>query len=179
MACADPAEFDRLVALVRTGDRQAFRRLFDGCYREVRIFVASRAPDAELVDEVVQAAWVIAYEKLSSYRGGGSFLAWLKGIARNCLLRELEQRRRNSAQALDANLAAAPETGDLADRLAHCLGMLTPQARQLLDLRYGEALAVQVVANRLGRPVGSVSVSMHRIRAALRTCLGPEVLGHD
>ena len=101
-------DLDELVIRARSGDREAFDGLVGALELEVRSFVAAQAPSLALVDEVVQAAFVTAYHQLVRYESRGTFAAWVKGIARNLLRRELTMRSRLVAtdlEALDALLA--------------------------------------------------------------------------
>ncbi len=177
------AGLDTLVAAALGGDEKAFRALFDATYGEVRLFVGARASSLELMDEVVQATYVIAFESLPRYRPAGNLLGWLKGIARNRLLQELDRRRRlepiASAEVDCAQAATMLDPqAELGVRLAACIDRLTPTAQTLIDLRYHQRIPVQDIARRLGRTASSVSVSLNRLRNTLASCLGPEVMGH-
>src|SRR4051812_14838709 len=88
------ARLDDLVVRIRAGDRPAFVALIAATQDEVRSFVAAHATTVDLVEEAVQAAYVTAFERLADYRPGGTFLPWLKGIARNRLRHETAHRRR-------------------------------------------------------------------------------------
>lgn len=172
------AELDRLVRAAVSGDDAAFRALFDATYRDLRLFVAARARSQEMVDEVVQGAYVRAFEQLAVYRAGGTFVAWIKGIARNLLLQEFERRTRLAPLAEQPAPLADPLVEDLGERLTLCLDELSPTARTLMELRYHDHISVQEIAVRLGRSASSVSVSLFRLRNALATCLGSGVTGH-
>lgn len=170
---------DRLVPQAIGGDEQAFHGIFDATYLELRLFVCTRARSQELVDEVVQATFVTAFESLGTYRQGGAFLAWLKGIARHRLQEERRRRARLMPLSEIGDVSEEPpDISDLGQRLDGCLGRLSTQARQLLELRYRQGMAVQDIATHLGRTAGSVSVSLHRLRQVLAECLGPEVVPH-
>jgi len=171
-------DVDALVAAALAGNDRAFRALFDATYREVRLFVGARAASLDLMDEVVQATYVIAFESLARYQPPGKVLGWLKGIARNRLLQEVDRRGRlEPIQNAPEHLEPVVED-DLGPRLQKCIQGLTPTARVLLDLRYDQRIPVQGIAERLGRTAGSVSVSLHRLRKALADCLGSEVMDH-
>jgi RNA polymerase sigma-70 factor (ECF subfamily) len=181
MAMMDAAEADRLVAEVQDGRKEAFRALFLAFERPVRIHLSARAPSAEVVDEVLQATFITAYERIRAYERRGTFLFWLKGIARNRLLKELQERARHAhhgGDALEALLAqTAAEDLDADDgavdgaALQRCLGRVTPRLRELLHQRYVERRAVKDLAAELSRTETWVSVTLHRARAFLRDCL--------
>ena len=177
MSDTTAAELDRLVRAAVGGDDAAFRTLFDATYRDLRLFVAARARSQEMVDEVVQGAYVRAFEQLANYRSGGTFVSWIKGIARHLLLQELERRARLAPVAELQAPVRDPLAEDVGERLNHCLEALSPSARKLMELRYGERVPVQDIAKQLGRSASSVSVSLFRLRNALAACLGSEVIG--
>ena len=173
-----PSEIDDVIARVLAGEREAFRLLFDDSYVAVRIAIAVRAPDAELVDEVVQQSFVAAFEDLHNYQAGRSFTAWVIGIARHCLTRALHDRsrKRSLAERIDETLSLPAEEEswpplELVERLNRCLDLLTPAARRLADLRFRDGHQVAAISASLGRSAASISTTLYRIRAALRTCL--------
>ena len=97
-----------LVALVQGGDRGAFRQIMQRCnqrlYRVVRGVVDN---DAE-AEDVVQEAYVHAFEKIDSFRGEASIATWLTRIALNEAYGRLRKRRHTvGIEHLDA-LAQMP-----------------------------------------------------------------------
>src|SRR5690348_16557837 len=72
-----------LVALARAGRREAFRQITQRCNR--RLFRIARGvmhDDAE-AEDVVQAAYVAAFEHLEGFRGEASLATWLTRIVLN------------------------------------------------------------------------------------------------
>lgn len=176
-----PAALDELVDAARAGDRSAFAAVFSATYRHVRLGVAVRCADAELVDEVVQEAYVVAFERLDEYESRGTFAAWVAGIARNRLARARRQRGRQESHLAVLEDLLAPEAEvpvvvdeALVGRVRHCLDTLTPAARELATWRFIERRPVQAIAGLLGRTAASVSVTIHRVRSALRQCIARE-----
>lgn len=170
---------DELVTCAKAGDREAFSQVFNACYRDLRAFVAVRLRSDEATDEVVQATFVAALEGLGRYRQNGSFRAWLRGIAAHRVidLHRDQARTRSLPDGLESLLLAPAEhngdTGDeaLAARVGPCLERLVPHARKLAERRWMRRDRVQDIAADLGRSALSLSVSLHRIRQALKACL--------
>jgi len=81
------------VALVRAGDRDAFRSIVDR-YSQMLFRVAYRITgnDAD-AEEVVQETFLRAYLKLDSFDGRSSIGTWLFRIATNCSLDLLDRRK--------------------------------------------------------------------------------------
>jgi RNA polymerase sigma-70 factor (ECF subfamily) len=174
-------DLDRLARRTQGGDKRAFVELLAGVQREVRIFLSAHATSADMVDEVLQAAFVACYENLHKYEPRGTFLPWLKSIARNLLLKELKERARYVAVEGDAleellirrSLEAMSATGreDSVRRLEECLGKLEPPSRKLIDERYALKRSVAELARSYGRTESWVAVTLFRIRRALHACL--------
>jgi RNA polymerase sigma-70 factor (ECF subfamily) len=176
----DEQQADQLVAEVQAGRKESFRALFLAFERPVRIYLSAHAPTADVVEEVLQATFVACYESIQTYERRGTFLFWLKGIARIRLLKELHERTRHAGlggDALDGLVAAAAAeqrddaTGEDHAALERCLAGISPTLRTLLKQRYVERRAVKDLAVELGRTETWVSVALHRTRAFLRTCL--------
>ena len=169
-----------LVERARTGDGTAAEALFHACYRDLRVFASARLRGAaDETDEVVQATFLTALGGLDGFRGDGSFQGWLRGIAANKIahLRRDQSRLKPLAGELGDLLLSPVEDGpqgeaaDLAQRLPACLERLSPAARQLVERRWVAREALQDIAGSLGRSANALSVSLHRIRTALRACL--------
>jgi RNA polymerase sigma-70 factor (ECF subfamily) len=187
-----PPDIDALVLRVQAGDRAAYDDVVLALHRDLAAFVGARLPVPQVVEEIVQDAFVCAYERIGDYEPRGTFAAWVKGIARNLLLKRLERygRERRDGDAVEQALARlalaeSPADQDAADarwqaragRLSHCLGRLTPQARQVLHLRYVEAVPLARMAQRLKRTTAALANLLTRIKGSLRTCLDrPEAL---
>lgn len=181
----NPSDLDALVLRAQGGDRSAFHEVVDALDGEVRRFVAARAPNADVIEEAVQAAFVTAYLKLTDYQAQNSFSAWLKGIARNHLLQELGKQRRarpleadaleqlvdTDAQArLDGAEAEAAAEADLA-HLARCLDKLPARTRQLFQRRYAEGLPLDRLAQQFKQGAEALAALFYRTRRSLQACI--------
>ena len=167
----------------RTGDTAAFERVVRACGRELRIFVAAHAWNADHLNEVCQATWVIVWEKLPTWNPTAPFDHWLRGIARNLLKRDLVARARQRAVGgmalLEQALAAEGLAGideDTRDarrltRLASCLDRLSPRARAVVLARDREGVPLADLARRFKQPMGALATLLWRIRGGLRDCL--------
>jgi len=83
-----------LIAKVKSGDVASYGPVVAEFQGRLRAFIATFCPDRSEVDEVAQRTFIWAYEHLGEYEVGTRFYSWLKAIARNMLLAELEARRR-------------------------------------------------------------------------------------
>jgi RNA polymerase sigma-70 factor, ECF subfamily len=175
-------EIDVLVTRAGQGDRAAFRALVLELEVDLRIHLAALEVTEGFADEVLQATFVSAFQKLAQYRGGGAFRAWLKAIARNHVLRALRDQQRFAASNSDV-LEGALVTSGLEDverleelehqsrKLRRCLEKLPEMMRGLVDGRYVEGLSSQRLAQRFERTEIWVRVTLCRVRRSLRRCM--------
>jgi RNA polymerase sigma-70 factor (ECF subfamily) len=179
MTAAD--SLDRLVQAARAGDVEAFTALVEALAPDLQAFVAARARSADLVDEVVQAAFVTAWERLGAYEARGSFAAWVKGIAHNHLREELRRLRRTLPDhdlaerlVVDAclvDLDRAEEDAARDRRLAACLERLPERTRRIVRRRYWEDESLAELAQRFHAPAEALAALLYRARKALLGCL--------
>jgi len=177
-----PEELDALVRRVQGGDKAGFADLFAATRKDVRIFLSAHASSVDMVDEVLQAVFVVCYEKLHVYEPRGTFVPWLKGIAKNLLLKELHQRSRYLVAENDALESLILEDGmtsleqqsrreDSIQRLENCLSKLTPRSRELIEEKYTRQAPIVKMAKSFQKSESWIAVTLFRIREALRTCM--------
>jgi RNA polymerase sigma-70 factor (ECF subfamily) len=177
MPAEAPRDIVELLALARQGDRAAFGDLVEAYHDEVAAFVALRLPYREAIDEVVQASFIAAWQDLASFEPEGVFGAWLKGIARNRVLRWQREHQRRGRWVPLAAAEERPEPpvddacGDLLPRLRRCLERLPAEARAALSARHVAGEDLDLLAGRLGLSVNALATRLCRWRSALRVCV--------
>ena len=141
---------DALVKAVKAGDVEQYGELVRQHQAAIRAFVATYCPNWETVDDIAQQTFIWAFEHFDEFVPGTRFQSWLKAIARNKLLAELEVQRRDSGRrkkyvdfvqfsSARAELEESePEAkSGLASVLQTCLDQLPADMRQLLNQRTG------------------------------------------
>lgn len=165
-----------LLARCRAGDQEAFRRLLEAHHQRIYRVAYAVVPDAEDAAEIAQETFIKAWHALPGFRGDAAFATWLTRLALNTardhLRRGHASRERDAAYA--AGLSASDPAEPFADRdeIAHALDLLTPQAREVVALRYGQELSLAEIAAVLACPEGTVksrlNAALTRLRAILR-----------
>jgi len=173
----------RIRRAVRVGDQDTALRMLMQAYGTQLFTVCSRfIPDRALAEDVHQTCFVQAYQSLHRVLERESIAAWLMAIARNRCLDALKiHRRRRRWQVLHATL---PEVRDgrstaeddvhhasLVQRLRHALDVLSTEARRAVELRYGEMLSYEEMAQRCGARPGTLQMRVTRAIPVLRRSL--------
>lgn len=164
---ASDASFEEHVQLIA----QAQRRLY--------AFVMTLVGQPSDVDDILQETNVVLWRKRDTYQPGTDFFAWAFEIARLQVL-ALRSRQSRGGIALDEGLLE--DLAELAriesehyDRresaLRGCLQKLPDDQRNLITRRYQPDVAVNALAEELGKSAKAVSESLRRIRERLRECI--------
>ena len=157
-----------LAALAQSGDRAAFGELVRRHGSGVRALVRRMGADASLADDLVQDAFLIAYERISEYRGQGAFAGWVKRIAARLFLKRVRKGAR--LEALDDGETAPPGhdlgSGEAAAGLRldldGALRALSPSERLCVSLCCGAGLSHAEAADALKAPLGTVKSHVRR-----------------
>lgn len=180
---ASPPSDAELIASAKEGDLGAFDALMTRHLHEVRVFVALKAPVAELMDEVTHETFVFAHQRLREFHEG-SFQGWLRAIAfqlirKRVLLFSREQRNLERygehARWEAAQRVLHDESTDDAERLAICLEELPPPMRELLELRYRDGCTSEEIAERLQRTNVWARQVLTRLRRKLKACMDQQL----
>ena len=170
---------DALVEAARQGQREAFDTLVARHQATLRVQAARYLVSGDDVLDVVQDAFFSAYRHLERFETDRPFLPWLRQILRNRILNLLRDRAVERSRPLalvddalaDASQSAADADGGELEAMRDCLKGLEAKARDLLDRRHVQGLAVQEIAQAIGRSPGSVSMLLLRIRSTLSACV--------
>lgn len=132
--------------------------------------------DADLADDLVQAAFVRVYGSLPSYRGDAPLGAWLHRVAVSVILNGLRSERRRRTRELPleharAREAAAPGRSELAVALERAMDSLSEEARMVVILHDIEGYSHDEIASMMGIRAGASRVRLVRARARLKDAL--------
>jgi RNA polymerase sigma-70 factor, ECF subfamily len=145
----------------------------------ISAYISANVMDAHHAEDLVQEVAQVVAEKFATFDPNRSFLSWALGIARNRLLKYYRTRARDrlvlSEAALERIGAALErvehEAEDRRTALRHCLQQVAGRRREVLEMRYGQNIRVNEIADQCGMSASAVSVMLYRVRAALYDCV--------
>jgi len=148
---------------------------WDEAHRICLSFAFRYAKNRAEAEDIAQDSMVRAWRKRSTLRKREARKSWLGTIVRNEALREFARKRPAPTDMIeviqgrdDDRVLATVERADL----HAALDRLNKRDRQLVRLRYDEDMTQEAIAHRLGIPLGTVKVRLHRVRAKLRREIG-------
>jgi RNA polymerase sigma-70 factor (ECF subfamily) len=161
-----------------------FRRTFlphmDAAYGFARFL----SRDATVAEDLVQDAYLRAYQSFSGYRGGDA-KAWLLAIVRSCFLTWLRAQRawgevttpeavetaaRDARESADTPEDTLIRAADVAD-VRTAVEALPDPFRETLVLRELQEMSYRDVAELTGAPIGTVMSRLARGRRLLAEAL--------
>ena len=165
-----------LVARVLSGKREAYSALVtrhqDSIYRLMR----GMGLDHDTSVDLVQDAFVKAYERLSECRNPAQFRAWVFRIARNLCLDFLKNVRRMTIPMSElSNVEQLAQSSDreaeLNITLQHALDELPLALREAFLLKHDAGYTYDEIAEMTDATPSAVKMRVHRATEALRTFL--------
>lgn len=198
LSSSPPLDGD-LAQRARAGDRAAFQTLVERHQDRVYGLALRLLRDPGEAEEVVQEAFLAAFEKLPDFRGASAFGTWIFRIAANAALMRLRKRKRSPESvpgeaAIDELLPRFDEGGrlatasvprhdwskradeQLADRqvreaIERAVENLPDESRIVFLLKDVDGLSGEAIGELLGLSVPAVKSRLHRARLALRRAL--------
>jgi RNA polymerase sigma-70 factor, ECF subfamily len=175
-----------LVEKVRAGDVASYDKLVRKYERQLFRIAQHITQNREDAEDVMQDAFVKAFEKLDQFQGNSKFYTWLVRIAVNESLMRLRKRRTGKLVSMDedvqteegsvprdfADWAPNPEDNysqaELAEILRKTIQGLPPGFRVVFVLRDVDGLSTEETAESLGLSIPAVKSRLLRARLQLR-----------
>jgi RNA polymerase sigma-70 factor (ECF subfamily) len=179
----------KMIAYAREGDLDAFNRLVVA-YQDMAFNVAYRMlSDPAAAEDVTQDAFISAYRKLHTFRGG-SFKAWLLRIVTNACYDELRRQKRRPITSLEPlgedneeiespswleDPGETPEDAalrmELSNAIQHCIEELDEDFRAVVVLVDVQGMDYSEAAEVVKKPLGTIKSRLARARSRLKDCL--------
>lgn len=182
----DTGEDLALVQSAREGDMAAFEQLIKRYDRNVFRIANHITQNREDAEDVVQDAFLKAYQKLDQFQGNSKFYTWLVRIAVNEALMKLRKRKASKTVSIDEDVETEegfvprevtdwspnPEQlykqAELGDILEKTIQGLSAGFRTVFVLRDVEGLSTEETAETLGLSIPAVKSRLLRARLQLR-----------
>lgn len=173
---------DEIITQIISGHTDLFAELIQRYNQRLYRIVRSYLRDEQNVKDVMQSAYLKAFEKLKQFRGEAQFSTWLTRIAINEALKKLNQQKRIS----DLNDVTDERNGDQNNRvetytpeakmiqddmnrhLEKAIDTLPPKYRSVLVMREIEQMSTEETAKTLDISRTNVKVRLHRAKKMLR-----------
>ncbi|HEX8836670.1 MAG TPA: RNA polymerase sigma factor [Candidatus Acidoferrum sp.] len=191
IAQSDAAAVERTLG----GDRDAFRVLVERHSHNVFRLAYRMTGNRQDAEEVVQEAFLRAYQKLGQFAARANFGTWVYRIAANYAIDRMRQRKKEEARKVEPAVCEQGTENDpvtlvqdaapTPERLAHnielrkhmeiALAALSHSERTAFVMRHWEGCAIEEIAEVLKSSSGAAKNTVFRAVQKLRQALQPFV----
>ncbi|MGK7370068.1 MAG: RNA polymerase sigma factor [Candidatus Halalkalibacterium sp. M3_1C_030] len=181
-------EDDVLVKRAMGGDEQAYSELVDKYQRALYFHILKMIKDKEQVNDLVQEAFVKAFDNLNTYSTNYAFSTWLYRIATN---HTIDYLRKKKLKTLSIDEPVKTRDGEMRMQLEdesagtdrniirkqrqnivqNAIDELPPKYRKVIEMRHMEEKSYQEIADVLDLPLGTVKAHIFRARELLYKAL--------
>jgi RNA polymerase sigma-70 factor, ECF subfamily len=184
------------LAVERTlaGERDAYRVLVERHSRNIYRLAYRMTGNAQDAEEVVQEAFLRAYQKLERFAGNANFGTWVYRIAANYAIDRIRQRKAEDARreghskpsedALEVDPVSqvkdpspSPErlagSAQLGAKMKEALAALSPAERTAIVMRHWDGCAIEEIAAVLKSNSNATKNTVFRAVQKLRRALEP------
>ena len=178
----------RLVRRCKRGDEAAFAELLARYRQPIYGLCLRMVRDREQARDLAQEVFIKVFSLLDRYDEQYAFASWLFRIASNHCIDYLRRNRLRfiSLDGLtgpdgEAREMPVPDRAPLPDRqlagreaiakVEEIIDELPPHYRLMIQLRHGEDMSYEQIAQVLDMPLGTVKARIHRARALIQSLL--------
>lgn len=158
-----------VIRRARDGDREAFGDIYRACFDDVYKYVYWNTGSREEAEDLCEETFYRALKHIGRYdESKSSFRSWVMRIAHNLMVDRYRHRSRRPEAELDEGLAApgditsGVEAKELRAAIEEAMRGLTPEQRQVLQMKYFLEMSNAEVARALGKREGAVNALQHR-----------------
>lgn len=159
---------ETLVREVLSGDIESYSVLVHRYTGRLLYYVQGKIRDFAAAEDIVQEAFLRAYEGLAKCTKPEGFSLWLFEIVRNCL-REWLRERQHFKDVLDKlsqdemmPQSVSTELEKYGDALEQSLAKLPKNFQKMLIMKYEQGMSCNEIAQVLSSPINTVTKQLSR-----------------
>ncbi len=171
-ASRDNVDDAKLLGRVGAGDRAALEALYRAYHKRLVRFFSRFTRRDDVLEEVLNDTFFVAWRKASSFRGEVRVSIWLMGIAYRVTIRSLRDGdlpHEPLSDRDDSPRTAEPSANhELIDWMRKGLSRLSAEQRLVMELAYVMGHSLDEIAEITELPVATVKARMFHARVKLR-----------
>jgi len=173
-----------LVKQAMGGDERSYDKLVEKYQRALHFHIMKMVKDREQIEDLVQEAFVKAFDNLNRYNTDYAFSTWLYRIATN---HTIDYLRKKKLQTLSIDEPVKTKGGEMQMQLTDdsartdraiirkqrqqmvrkAIGELPVKYRRVIELRHMEEKSYQEISDALDKPLNTVKAHIFRAREML------------
>ncbi|MBU1167236.1 sigma-70 family RNA polymerase sigma factor [Patescibacteria group bacterium] len=188
------SEIKESFLVAKSGDEEAFGRIYDYYYDKLSAYVYRRVLDGENTQDIISNTFFKALKGLKRFKwqGASQFNGWMYRIATNevnAYFRKKSHYHFSAPEDLEQYFFDNSSTDDVQDdasrkidlqkdfvEISQVIQELKPKEQTLIHLRFFEDMSMREIAETVNKNENSVRVSLHRILKKLKLRSGAKQL---
>lgn len=168
-----PTDESQLIARILDGHAEDFGYFLERYSQEAFAIVVRLVPQQEDAEELVQDAFVRAFNRLDTFEGRSSFSTWICRIAYTTAVSWLRKRRMkylsidDQPELRDTEVDEAFDDESRIKDLRRAISLLKPDEQTLVTLYYYDSRPLNDIAYILDVEPNTLATRLHRIRRKL------------
>jgi RNA polymerase sigma factor (sigma-70 family) len=171
---------DKLIALLKQKDKQAFSYLYDHYSAALNGVILRYIEDREQAEDILQEVFVKIWNNFDSYEPlKGRLFTWMINIARNLSIDTLRSKSFKNQQKISSDENSVNTIKDERAGLSQFdtiglrkqLELLKPEQKRIIDMAYFDGFTQEEISNETGLPLGTVKTRMRTAILELRKIL--------
>lgn len=173
---------EALVVATINGKKESFNEFVRRYSRRIFGFVRRRISDTHAVEDIVQETFLRAFRSIQNCTRPEGFSLWLFQIARNCMKQWFDKNRLDSTTSTLDEVQAEATVNELRKEetrratLMRVIYSLPEETRSVVLLKHEEDMSCAQIAQKVGKPVGTVTSILSRAYKAIRSKIQGENL---
>lgn len=174
----EPANERKLVEAAQNGDKRAFGQLIRLHQKRLFRYIYGMLNSFDATEDIVQEAFVKAYNNIQTFRTEYAFYPWLSTIARNLAYNHIHREEKKESLDNLQDKGYDPQSAELGPlekllnsendkRFYKAILSLPVQYRSVFVLRHFEQMDYAQIASYLKIPPGTVDSRLYRARKML------------
>jgi RNA polymerase sigma-70 factor (ECF subfamily) len=171
-----------IIKQFKSGDSTLFTVLINRYYAKAYQIAYSILKQHEDTEEIVQDSFIKINKVLKDFRGDSSFKSWMTRIVANTAINRYRKNRKHREKVTSNEISPdlhSKEMGprkecmssEIQDNLVQCFSQVSTTYKDVLKLRFMNALSYEEIAITLDCSIGTVKSRISRGRSELRDIL--------
>lgn len=174
----DLATEDKLLLRATRNDQAALTEIYEKYFPSIYRYIRLQVGDGETAEDIASEVFFKLISTVGRHNGPRETLrGWLFQVARHEVYRHYGKQRQFPKTALEEWLSSDIDLELQAlrsveiEKAQRALGMLAPDQREVLVLRFVEAMSLEETASLMGRTLSAVKSLQFRAVSTLRSIL--------
>ena len=170
-------EETRLVHQVKSGDINAFVKLYDVYVERIHRYIYVQVANDRAVEGITFQTFFTAWKQLNDYKKTGlPFISWLYSIAQSQINSYFRTHGNSKTSVQEFLVSTSPNSNETVENIREVLQFFTEEERQVLILKYIVCMPVNGISRLINMREGNIrTLQVHALQMLAEHLEGKEI----